>query len=38
VVCRHRSEPIKVAQSFLAAVAVDWDTSLDRLNMFLTGE
>jgi DNA-binding transcriptional ArsR family regulator len=38
VLYRHRSEPIKVAQSFLAALATDWDTSLDRLNAFLASE
>jgi DNA-binding transcriptional ArsR family regulator len=31
VLYRHRSEPIKGAQSFLAALAADWDESLDRL-------
>jgi len=31
VLYRHRSEPIKVAQSFLAALAAGWDDSLDRL-------
>jgi DNA-binding transcriptional ArsR family regulator len=35
VLYRHRSEPIKVAQSFLAALAADWDGSLDRLSAFL---
>ncbi len=35
VLYRHRSEPIKVAQSFLAALAADWDGSLDRLSSFL---
>ena len=35
VLYRHRSEPIKVAQSFLAALAADWDDSLDRLSTFL---
>jgi len=35
VLYRHRSEPIKVAQSFLAALAADWDGSLDRLSVFL---
>jgi DNA-binding transcriptional ArsR family regulator len=36
VLYRHRSEPIKVAQSYLAALATDWDSSLERLSMFLT--
>ena len=36
VLYRHRSEPIKVAQSYLAALAADWDGSLERLSMFLT--
>jgi DNA-binding transcriptional ArsR family regulator len=35
VLYRHRSEPIKVAQSYLAALAADWDGSLDRLSAFL---
>ena len=35
VLHRHRSEPIKVAQSYLAALAADWDGSLDRLSAFL---
>jgi DNA-binding transcriptional ArsR family regulator len=35
VLYRHRSEPIKVAQSFLAALAAGWDDSLDRLSAFL---
>ena len=35
VVYRHRSEPIKVAQSYLAALAADWDGSLARLAAFL---
>jgi DNA-binding transcriptional ArsR family regulator len=37
VLYRHRSEPIKVAQSYLAALAADWDDSLDRLSAFLAG-
>jgi hypothetical protein len=35
VLYRHRSEPIKVAQSYLAALAAHWDSSLDRLARFL---
>ncbi len=35
VLFRHRSEPIKVAQSYLAALAADWDGSLARLSAFL---
>ena len=35
VLYRHRSEPIKVAQSYLAALAADWDGPLDRLSAFL---
>lgn len=35
VLYRHRTEPIKVAQSYLAALAADWDSSLDRLTAFL---
>ncbi len=35
VLYRHRSEPIKVAQSYLAALAADWDGPLDRLSSFL---
>jgi hypothetical protein len=37
VLFRHRSEPIKVAQSYLAALSADWDGSLDRLAAFLSG-
>ena len=36
VLYRHQSQPIKVAQSYLAALAADWDGSLDRLSAFLT--
>lgn len=35
VLYRHRSEPIKVAQSYLAALAADWDGPLGRLSAFL---
>lgn len=35
VVYRHRTEPIKVAQSYLAALAADWDGAFDRLSRFL---
>jgi hypothetical protein len=35
VLYRHRSEPIKVARSYLAALAADWDGALDRLSAFL---
>jgi DNA-binding transcriptional ArsR family regulator len=35
VLYRHRSEPIKVAQSYLAALAAGWDDSLVRLTRFL---
>ena len=35
VLYRHRSEPINVAQSYLAALATGWDDSLDRLSAFL---
>ncbi len=35
VLYRHRSEPIRIAQSYLAALAADWDNSLDRLSRFL---
>src|SRR5947209_4806228 len=31
VLFRHRTEPMRVAQSYLAALAADWDSSLDRL-------
>ena len=31
----HRSEPIRVAQSYLAALAADWDGSLGRLAAYL---
>ncbi|WP_327003081.1 metalloregulator ArsR/SmtB family transcription factor [Dactylosporangium sp. NBC_01737] len=36
VLFRHRSEPIRVAQSYLAALAADWDDRLTRLSSFLT--
>lgn len=35
VLYRHRTEPIKVAQSYLAALAADWDGSLERLSASL---
>jgi len=35
VLFRHRSEPIRVAQSYLAALAADWDGRLNRLSAFL---
>lgn len=35
ILYRHRSQPIKVAQSYLAAMAADWDGALDRLTTFL---
>lgn len=35
VLYRHRTEPLKVAQSFLAALAADWDNALLRLGDFL---
>jgi hypothetical protein len=35
VLFRHRTEPMKVAQSFLAALAADWDDALDRLSRYL---
>jgi DNA-binding transcriptional ArsR family regulator len=38
VLYRHRSEPIKVAQSYLAALAADWDGALDRLSAYLEGQ
>ena len=31
VLFRHRTEPIKVGQSYLATLAADWDDSLHRL-------
>ncbi len=36
VLYRHRSEPVRVAQSYLAALAADWDDRLGRLSAFLT--
>jgi DNA-binding transcriptional ArsR family regulator len=38
VLYRHRTEPMRVAQSYLAALAADWDSSLDRLAGYLAGE
>ena len=35
VLYRQRTEPLKVAQSYLAALAAGWDDSLDRLTAFL---
>jgi hypothetical protein len=35
VLYRHGSAPIKVAQSYLAALAADWDGSLERLATML---
>ena len=35
VLHRHRSGPIKAAQSYLAALAADWDGALTRLSDFL---
>ena len=35
VLYRHQTRPIKIAQSYLAALAADWDSSLDRLAAFL---
>jgi DNA-binding transcriptional ArsR family regulator len=35
VLYRHRTEPLKVAQSYLAALCADWDGALDRLSAFL---
>lgn len=35
ILYRHRTEPIKIAQSYLAALAADWDGALDRLSGFL---
>ena len=35
VLYRHLSAPMKVAQSYLATLAADWDSSLDRLHAFL---
>ena len=33
----HRTEPMRVAQSYLAALAADWDGALDRLSTYLDG-
>ncbi|MBA2324290.1 MAG: metalloregulator ArsR/SmtB family transcription factor [Pseudonocardiales bacterium] len=35
VLFRHRTAPIKVAQTYLAALASDWDEHLSRLASFL---
>jgi DNA-binding transcriptional ArsR family regulator len=37
VVYQHRTAPIRVAQSYLAALAADWDGALSRLSSFLDG-
>ena len=36
VLFRHRTEPIKVGQSYLATLAADWDDALHRLAASLT--
>jgi len=35
VLFRHRTEPLKVAQSFLGSLVADWDDALDRLARYL---
>jgi DNA-binding transcriptional ArsR family regulator len=35
VLYRHRSEPVRIAQSYLAALAADWDDRFGRLTAFL---
>ena len=35
VLYRHRSEPVRIAQAYLAALAADWDDRLGRLSGFL---
>jgi DNA-binding transcriptional ArsR family regulator len=35
VLYRHRTAPLKIAQSYLAALAADWDDALDRLTTYL---
>lgn len=35
VLHRHRTEPVKTAQSYLAALAADWDSALHRLSAYL---
>ena len=35
VLYRHRTEPLKIAQSYLAALAADWDNALERLTTYL---
>jgi DNA-binding transcriptional ArsR family regulator len=35
VLYQHRTEPLKIAQSYLAALAADWDGALERLTTYL---
>jgi DNA-binding transcriptional ArsR family regulator len=35
VLYRHRTEPLRVAQSFLGALVADWDNALHRLTRYL---
>lgn len=35
VLYRHRTEPLKIAQAYLAALAADWDSALKRLATYL---
>jgi predicted ArsR family transcriptional regulator len=35
VLYQHRTEPLKVAQSYLAMLAADWDHALHRLTTYL---
>jgi DNA-binding transcriptional ArsR family regulator len=35
VLYQHRTAPLKIAQSYLAALAADWDGPLERLTNFL---
>ena len=35
ILFQHRTAPLKIAQSYLAALAADWDNALQRLTTFL---
>jgi hypothetical protein len=35
VLYQHRTAPLKIAQSYLAALAADWDGALERLTTYL---
>lgn len=38
VLFRHQTAPLRLAQSYLAALAADWDGALERLSTYLDRE